>query len=312
MENRRLQAIVGAVVLALSLILLVTLFLIARANFKKDYAYYDIHFNRPVSGLAKAGEVRFNGLLVGEVRDISMNPVKPGTVVVTVRVYASTPVTTDTVAELEAMGFTGVSYILLLDDDKDHKPGLPLVARDGEEYPVIPVRISGLRGRLSSSAEVLASTIQTLDAAARYMSDENIAKFSAVLSDIETESAEYVKKRDGYRNAIRAARQQMGELIRFVGNWDSMSEEALPGKIAELRKTAQNLEKLSADLDAAVTGKRARFSGFGAETLPEITAFATELRRATRAFNTTLERIEEDRVEMLFKPDPPTVELPEE
>lgn len=310
METRKFHALVGAVVLIVSAIILVALFLVVRADFKKDYTYYTVYFDRPISGLARAGEVRFNGLLVGEVRDIAMDFKKPGRVMVTIRVYASTPVNTDTLATLQAMGFTGVSFIQLLIDDKDNKPGLPLVVADGEDYAIIPSR-SSAPGTQRSAAEILASTLRTLEAAARYMSDENIAKLSKTLDGLQVASGEYVKKSGGYKQAILNARNDMAELNRFAAEWEVTSSEKLPAKIASLRETTRDLQQLSLDLDAAVAEKRASFSGF-TSGLPEINAFATELRRAAASFNRTLERVEEDRVEMLFSPDPPEVALPKQ
>lgn len=310
METRKFHALVGAVVLVATAIILVALFLVARADFRKDYTYYSIYFDRPVSGLAKAGEVRFNGLLVGEVRDIAMDPKKPGRVVVTVRTYASTPVTSDTLATLESMGFTGVSFIQLLNDDEDDKPGLPLVVADDEDHAVIPAR-SGAPGTQRSAAEILASTMRALDAAATYMSDENIARMSATLDDLEVASGDYVKKSGGYRQAILGARDDMAELNRFAAEWETTSSEKLPARIARLRETTKSLRQLSVDLDAAVVEKRASFSGF-TSGLSEIAAFATEIRRSASSFDRTLRRIEDDRIEMLFTPDPPEVEPPKE
>ncbi len=309
METRKFNAIVGAAVLVLAAIVLVALFVAVRADFKKDYTYYNIYFDRPISGLAKAGEVRFSGLLVGEVRKIAMDQRKPGRVVVTIRVYSSTPVTTDTLATLESMGFTGVAFMQLLTDDQDNKPGVPLVIADDEEYAVIRSRTAA-QGTMRSAAEILASTMRTLDAAARYMSDENIAGISATLDAIQATSGDYVKKSGGYKQAILKARDDMAELNRFTAAWEVTSSETLPAKIAGLRETAKNLEELSNDLDVAVTEKRASFSGLSSGKLPELNTFATELRRAAASFNRTLERIEDDRVEMLFKPDPPEVEIP--
>ena len=147
MESRKFNAMVGAAVLVLAAIILVVLFFVARADFKKDYTYYNIYFDRPISGLAKAGEVRFSGLLFGEVREIAMDQRNPGRVVVKIRVYASTPVTSDT-----------------LD-----------IAGD-EEHAVIRSRTAGAQWTEWSASEIPASTMRTLDAAARYMSDENIGR----------------------------------------------------------------------------------------------------------------------------------------
>ncbi|MEN3976593.1 MlaD family protein [Emcibacter sp. SYSU 3D8] len=309
METRRFNVLVGAAVLVLLTVAFVALFLVARADSRKAYTYYDIHFDRPISGLAKAAEVRFNGLLVGEVRTIAMDYSKAGRVVVTIRVLANTPVTTDTLATLEAMGFTGVSFVQLLSDGTDDKPGVPLTVADGEEYATIRTRAAA-PGTTRSASEILASTLQALDAAAEYMSDENIVRLTETLEGIETASGEYVAQSGGYKQAIVDARNNMAELNRFAATWETASADELPATITSLREAAKDLEKLSADLDATVTEKRASLSGLSSGALADISAFSTEIRRAAAPFNTTMEHLEDDRIEMLFKPDPPVVDLP--
>jgi phospholipid/cholesterol/gamma-HCH transport system substrate-binding protein len=43
---------------------------LARISFNRDYALFDIVFQGPINGLSQGGEVRFNGIKVGEVTKI--------------------------------------------------------------------------------------------------------------------------------------------------------------------------------------------------------------------------------------------------
>ena len=121
-----------------------------------------------------------------------------------------------------------------------------------------------------------------------------------------------MRKSGGYEQAILDARDDMPEINLFAAEWEVTASETLPSKIAGLRGTAKNLEELSNDPHAAVTEKRASFSDLSPGALPEVTIFATELRRAVASFSRTFERLVADRAEMLFKPDQPEAELPKQ
>jgi phospholipid/cholesterol/gamma-HCH transport system substrate-binding protein len=64
-----------------------------------------------VEGLSNASEVRFSGLPVGQVVDVSLDPDGSGQIRVRFEVAAGTPVRTSSVATIESLGVTGVAYV---------------------------------------------------------------------------------------------------------------------------------------------------------------------------------------------------------
>jgi phospholipid/cholesterol/gamma-HCH transport system substrate-binding protein len=66
-----------------------------------------------VSGLLTGAAVLFNGIRVGEVTALGLNPGDPRQVMATIAVVAATPVRSDTEAGLEFQGLTGVPVIAL-------------------------------------------------------------------------------------------------------------------------------------------------------------------------------------------------------
>ena len=70
---------------------------LARINFNRDYALYDIVFQGPINGLSQGGEVRFNGIKVGEITKIELAK-DPKNVVAHVRMSSNVPVRTDSYA----------------------------------------------------------------------------------------------------------------------------------------------------------------------------------------------------------------------
>jgi phospholipid/cholesterol/gamma-HCH transport system substrate-binding protein len=310
METRAHHVLIGSFVLIMFVALIAFFIWAVKANIDQDYAYYNIYFDTPVTGLSRSGEVRFSGLLVGEVRDIAVDPRRASRVKVTIRVFANTPVTTDTVATLEVMGFTGVSFVQLINDDQDEKPGRKLTTPPGEEYPVIPSRVTGLQGVFRTAPEVLASAIRVLDQANKLISDENIAKVSAILAHAETVSGAAAEGAPDLRDTIAQAREAMERINRVAENVETMSANDLPAALADVRKAARNFEQVSDNLNQMIAENRGAVSNFTSTALPEIGQFATEARRAAATLNRVLERIEQGPADFLFPPKSPQIEAP--
>jgi phospholipid/cholesterol/gamma-HCH transport system substrate-binding protein len=74
---------------------------------------YRIRFENSVSGLLLGSAVQFNGIRVGEVTGLKLNPQDPRQVVVTITVAADTPVRSDTKVGLVFGGLTGVPEVAL-------------------------------------------------------------------------------------------------------------------------------------------------------------------------------------------------------
>ena len=79
----------------------------------RDDVLYRIHFNESVSGLAPGDPVKFRGVDVGNVRNMTIDPADPRLVQVDVKLRKDAPIKTDTRASLKLKGFTGVVTVEL-------------------------------------------------------------------------------------------------------------------------------------------------------------------------------------------------------
>src|SRR5215471_9749837 len=111
MERHANYALVGAVTLGLTVGLFVFVVWLAGYSFNKHYDVYDVLFVGPVRGISEGGEVHFNGIKVGEVTKLALDPTDPSRVVARVRLTAGVPIRVDSYAILEPQGITGVNYI---------------------------------------------------------------------------------------------------------------------------------------------------------------------------------------------------------
>jgi phospholipid/cholesterol/gamma-HCH transport system substrate-binding protein len=118
-----------------------------------DDVTYRIHFPESVSGLTAGDSVKFQGIDVGTVKSMAIDPDDSRRVRVDVRLRKETPVRTDTRASLTMKGITGVIFIELNGGDAAAKSLLE-VTREGA-VPEIPSEKTGLKAALDNLPKVL-------------------------------------------------------------------------------------------------------------------------------------------------------------
>lgn len=157
---------------------------LAKVEIDRQYAYYDILFD-DVSGLGEAGDVRYNGLPVGQVVGLSLDEDDSGKIRVRIEIDGGTPVKTDTEATLQLLGVTGVSYVAL----SGGSPGAdPLTAAPGEDVPVITAGRSAIQSLFEQTPELLSKAIVLLDDLHAVVSPENQAAVGNILANLENAS----------------------------------------------------------------------------------------------------------------------------
>jgi phospholipid/cholesterol/gamma-HCH transport system substrate-binding protein len=133
METRAPYALIGAFVLAAIGAVFGFVYWLNNTGGWSERAVYRVRFENTVSGLLTGAAVLFNGIRVGEVTDLRIDPSKPREVLATISVVASTPMRADTQAGLEFQGLTGVPVISLQGGTSDK----PLVASSKMEPPML-------------------------------------------------------------------------------------------------------------------------------------------------------------------------------
>ena len=158
METRANFILIGIFTIAAILGSLLFFIWLASVQINRQYETYGILFE-DVSGLDASGDVLFNGLSVGKVIGLRIDDTDPSKVFTTIEVDASTPVRSNTVAQLQSQGVTGVSYISLSGGGPD---GTPLTAPDGG-LPIIPSRRSTVQALVEDAPDLLAEATGLLE-----------------------------------------------------------------------------------------------------------------------------------------------------
>jgi phospholipid/cholesterol/gamma-HCH transport system substrate-binding protein len=133
METRAPYALIGLFVLAAIGTVFGFVYWLHNSGGLSERAVYRVRFENTVSGLLTGAAVLFNGIRVGEVTDLRLDPDHPQQVIATVAVVATTPVRADTQAGLEYQGLTGMPVVSLLGGTS----AAPLVSPSPAESPLL-------------------------------------------------------------------------------------------------------------------------------------------------------------------------------
>ena len=288
---------VGAFVLVLGTVLIgIVLWLASGGALQKKYDIYQAVEDESVAGLNLNAPVKYNGVDVGKVRAIELDPGNAGRVNLLFAIEHGTPIKQDTVAVLKTQGLTGIAYVEL-SGGSVNSPTLGIVA--GNPYPVIQTKPS-LGARLENVlTNVLAKLDSTSNAINAILSDQNRAAFTSVLADMAT-VARTVAAREkqidsGIRNASRTfentsqATARIGPVIERLGR-GADAVEKMGNEVATTSKSAgKTVDSVGSDV------KR-----FTSETLPELERLMGELTVLTSSLRRVTEQTERDPRGLIF------------
>ncbi len=113
MEIRARYVLIGLFTLAVILGGFAFVFWLNHVGGLGERTAYRVRFENSISGLGLGSDVFFNGIRVGEVTGVGLNPEAPGEVIVTIGVAADTPVRADTRVGLSYGGLTGTAAVAL-------------------------------------------------------------------------------------------------------------------------------------------------------------------------------------------------------
>ena len=284
--------------------------LLAGNKFSKDYDLYDIVFQGPVRGLAQGGEVHFNGIKVGEVTKISLDPHNPQLVVARARVTSDVPIRKDSFATLEPQGITGVNYIQIAAGTAT-KPLLKDTVPEGE-VPRMSSQKDALSDLLAGGGFVLQRAVDALDRVNRLLSDENIKTVGAMLSDVQATTAELRERKSIIADAQKTlqstdqAMQQIRELAKSSnGLVNGPAKDALV-KLSATASEAQGAMKEIKSLTQKLSGPTADFATNG---LPELTQAISGLQRTTENLDRLLNEVQSNPSGLIGKPPAKEVEI---
>ncbi|WP_300297296.1 MlaD family protein [Ferrovibrio sp.] len=314
METRAHHLLIGSFMLVFLTGIVMFVLWLAKSEVDREIARYNIFFTGSVAGLGVGGDVRFNGIKVGSVSQITIDRENTSRVRVTAEVDADTPIRADSEATLQLQGITGVSFVQISPGSRD-APILPVVGgRDASKYPTIHSKPSAIEALVEAAPELFTRAAQVL-------SDENLQNLSGFIADLRVVSQTLAARQEGIGRAIDSFERTSTDISKvaaaagdIAGRLDGLISEAertfkstnrlLDGDAAEaLLEAKTSMRQLGATLvtlQAIAEENRAPLHTLTTDTFGEFRRFFAEARELVLSLSRVAQRLEDDPSAILF------------
>ena len=279
METRANYVLIGGFTVLTAVFLLLFSLWAAKFSADRNWSRYEVIFSEPVTGLTEGGSVQYNGIGVGTVDKLRLDPDDARNVIALLKLKSDTPIKVDTRAKLSQQGITGVPFILL-------SGGSPQAARlepnDNDDIPIIRTEPSALQNIADTANRLVARLDQLL-------SEQNIGRISATLANLEQATGSIAGQKDDIARLIVNAREATDTLKITLTNANGAIEgidqglvKQLPALMTKLDATVGKLDAVAGNADALIAENRPALRSFTNDGLTQLGPTLTELRSLVR------------------------------
>lgn len=191
MENRLSYILVGLFVFILLIGGIFSIVWLGNYSNEGAFKFYKVATTESVSGLNEKAPVKLNGVHIGEVRKITINPKNAEEVLVIIRVEEAAPIKEDTYALIQPQGITGLSFIQLQGGTNNAQP-LKTGAKS-EEYGFIRSQPSTFSRLDKTITSVSAKAERIFERAEDAMNEKNLKNLELILENSAKISAATAK-----------------------------------------------------------------------------------------------------------------------
>lgn len=275
MDSKVNYSLVGFFVIILSIALVASILWLGFGTQNNNYQTYQAYIQESVSGLNRKAAVKYRGVEVGYVRDITLVTERPNEIQVLLDIKPGVPLKQDTLVTLSTQGLTGLAHIELTGGSHDAPPP---VRQPAQKYPELKTKPS-LLVRLDTT---LSNLLKNLDETA-------LANILQATNNINIISQKGVTLVTQLENSLAALEKTSNAFTQTA----EMVNQVLESNQQHFEETTQAVAKTAAEVSVAVNESRQDLNYFTRQALPEVTHSLHELRVlliGLRHFSQELER----------------------
>jgi phospholipid/cholesterol/gamma-HCH transport system substrate-binding protein len=283
METRAHYVAVGTFVLAVIFLGFVAVLWLGRAEFGQQAKRYYIYFAGSVAGLNKGSQVQYNGIPVGRVVDIRVDPGNLEQIQVTVEIDTSiVDIKSDARAFLDANILNGIATIQIRGGTREASDLEPL---PGHKYPVIKAGRSELEEVKASLPELLADLKEAARSVNTLLNEQNRQAVSDTLQNIRAVTGAFVEPSKEVSEVVDNANKAVVELKSFFRDVDQSYTEKgglkdqLSQTLNDADRLAKNLNDAGRQLQQVIQENRPGIRNFTQSTLTQVNDLVSDLQR---------------------------------
>ena len=270
METRANYVLIGAFTLAVVVGVFGFVYWFQNIGGTGERAFYRVVFDGSVSGLRTGATVLFNGIRVGEVTDLKLNPERPLQVLASISIDKSVAVRKDTEVGLEFQGLTGIAALSLKGGDPS-KPPLVGAKSNKDDPPLLTAPPGATQDVTQAARDTLRKVQEFIEENQKsfHSAIENIEKFTGALALNSAHVDATLEGIDKFSSALARNSERIDKIAEGLQNLTGGPD----GKSGEINEAARSIRTLADNLDkrtAEITVGISRFTNTGARTLSTI------------------------------------------
>ena len=304
METRAHYVAVGAFVLAVIFLGFVAVLWLGRAEFTQQAKRYYIYFRGSVAGLNKGSQVQYNGIPVGRVIDIRVDPNNLEQIQVTAEIDTSiVDIKSDARAFLEANILNGIATIQIRGGTREASE---LAPAPGHKYPVIRAGRSELEEVKASLPDLVADLKEAAHALNALLDENNRQAVADTLQNVRAVTGSLVAPSKEVNEVVDNANAAVRELRNFFRDVDQSYvgkgglKDQLSQTLDDADRLAKNLSDTNRQLQSAIQENRPGLRDFTQRTLTQISDLVVDAQRFIAGLSRLTSEIERDPARLLF------------
>ena len=304
METRAHYVAVGTFVLAVIFLAFVAIFWLGSTEFGQQAKRYYIFFRGSVAGLNKGSQVQYNGIPVGRVVDIRVDPNNLEQIQVMVEIDTSiVEIKSDARAFLDANILNGIATIQIRGGTLEASD---LAPAPGHKYPVIKAGRSELEEVKASLPELVADIKAAAHSLNALLDEQNRQAVSDTLRNVQTITSALVEPSKEVNEVVDNANKAVVELRTFFQNLDQSYTEKgglkdqLSQTLGDADRLAKNLNEASRQLQLVLQENRPGIRNFTQSTLNQVSDLVTDLQRFVAGATRFVSEMERNPTRLLF------------
>ena len=296
MENRAHALAAGLFTLVLGAALVTIALWFSKDDIK--LVPYVLTTTSAVTGLKLEAPVRYRGVDVGKVEEISIDARKGGRVQIRIGIREGTPITSSTYAQLGYLGITGLAYVQLGDDGKSNF-ALPSSADAIAQIHMKP-------SMMDDGENLFGAVVDITEKVKRLLDEENQALVRRTLTNLEAATLQANRVAGRLEPSLAAMPGLIAEAKALAGDARASVKRA-----DQLILSANGLAlKLDARVDTMARAvARVEEVGITAravneDTMPRVNVLVDDLSRDTQALGRLINNLGEQPQSLVFGAPP--------
>ena len=304
METRAHYVAVGAFVLAVIVLGFVAALSLGRVEFAQDLKRYYIFFRGSVSGLSKGSSVQYNGIAVGRVVDVRIDPEDLEKIEVMVEIDTNVvKIKTDARAFIDTNLLSGVATIQIRGGTSR---AADLEPEPGHKYPVIAAGSSVFQRVSEAGPQLLDRLTTSVESLNELLNEQNRKAVSESLQNIRTITGAFVAPSKEVSELVANANATVLAMSTLVNHLDqSYSDrgglkDEVSQTLGDFDRLAKNLADTNRQLQQVLQQNSPGLREFTQVTLNQVSSLVVDMQRFIAELSRFVASVERDPGRLLF------------